>query len=302
MVRSLTIGSKLDSQIGKPDVVKRLSNLLLLPLLMITAEMALFPRFSFGDVKKDRKNVSSRIADEIARLRLHKIYVSDFLDVSDTRTDKGCYFSSVFSTLSKDQAKNFENLSRVGTQKFLVTAGLSATNLHNPESLAKLSAATGADAVLFGTLVLEKKHATLTLFLREAASGKELYQTQYRENLDPSFEALFPAVTSPDGQFFYFPGLDGITIPKCVYCPLPEYTDAARKAGINGTVSFSVVFTEQGKLKDVRVVRSLDPTLDQAAIEVIRKWSANPAKDASGNPVPVRVHVEVSFQPFSRLY
>jgi len=86
-------------------------------------------------VKKDRKNVSSRIAGEIARLPLHKIYVSDFLDVLDTRTDKGCYFSSVFSTLLKEQAKNFENLSRVDMQKFLVTGGLSATNLHNPNLL-----------------------------------------------------------------------------------------------------------------------------------------------------------------------
>jgi TonB family protein len=278
--------------------MKRLSTLLLAPLLLITAEMVLFPFFSLGDVKKDRKNASRLIAGEIARLQLHKVYVSDFLDVSRAHTDKSCYFSSVFSTLLKDQAKNFEILSRIDTQKFLVTAGISPANLHNPESLGKLSAATGADAVLFGTLVLEKTHATLTLFLREAANGKELYQTQYRENLDSSFEALFPAAISPDGQFFYFAGFDGVSTPKCGYCPQPEYTDAARKAGIDGTGLFSVIFTEQGKLKDVRVVRSLDRTLDQAAIDAMQKWSANPAKDATGNPVPVRVLVEVSFHRF----
>ncbi len=275
--------------------MKRLATFLLPPLLMIVTVMMLFPRFSRADVKKDRKNVSNLIAGEIARLQLHRIYVSDFSDISEARTDTGCYFSSVFSDLLKGKAKNFEVLSRIDTQKLLTTVGISDASLHNPESLAKLGAATGVDAVLFGTLVLEKKHATITLFLREVASGKELYQTQYRENLDPAFEALFPAVTSPDGHFFYFAGLDGISAPKCVYCPQPQYNDAARKARISGSVLVSAIFTEQGKLRDVRVVRSLDPTLDQATIDAMQKWSANPAKDASGNSVAVRVLVETTF-------
>src|SRR4029077_550922 len=121
----------------------------------------------------------------------------DFLDISGARTDKGCYFSSAFATLLKDQGKSFEILNRIDTQKSLLNAGISAANLHTPESLAKLSTAAGVDAVLFGNLVLEKKHATLTLLLREAPSGKELYQTEYRENLDATFEGLFPAVSSP---------------------------------------------------------------------------------------------------------
>jgi TonB family protein len=275
--------------------MKRLATFLLPPLLMIITEMMLFPCFSSADVKKDRKNVSGLIADEIARLQLRKIYVSDFLDISETRTDRGCYFSSVFSELLKEKAKNFEVLSRIDTQKILTTVGISDANLHNPESLAKLSTAARVDAVLFGSLVLEKKHATLTLLLREAASGKELYQTQYHENLDPTFEALFPAATSPDGHFFYFAGFDGISTPKCVYCPQPQYNDAARKARISGTVLVSAIFTEQGKLRDVRVVRSLDPTLDQATIDTMQKWSANSAKDVSGNSVAVRVPVETTF-------
>jgi TonB family protein len=276
--------------------MKRLATFLL-PLMIVT-EVMLFPVFSRADVKKDRKNVSSLIAGEIVRLQLHKIYVSNFLDISEARTDRGCYFSSVFSDLLKEKAKNFEVLGRMDTQKFLTTSGISDASLHNPASLATLGAATGADVVLFGTLVLEKKHATLTLLLRETASGKELYQTQYRENLDPAFEALFPAVTSPDGCFFYFAGLDGISSPKCVYCPQPQYSDAARKARISGSVLVSAIFTEQGKLREVRVVRSLDPALDQATIDSMQKWSANPAKDASGNSVAVRVLVETAFRLF----
>ena len=262
---------------------------------MMAVGIALFPRSCFGDAKKDRKKAAGLISGEITRLQVHKVYISDFLDPSGTRTDRGCFFSSVFSAYLKEQAKNFEILGRIETQKFLVRAGIPVANLHNLESLAKLSAATGADAILFGTLVLEKKHAALTLSLREVGNGRELYQTQYQESLDSTFEGAFPAATSPDGQFFYFPDLDGINEPKCIRCPLPGYTPAARKARVTGTVLFSVIVTEQGKFKDAWLVRSLEPSLEQAAIEAMRKWSLNPAKDTAGNPVPVRLVIEVSF-------
>ena len=278
--------------------MKRLFAPLRTPILAMAVGLALFAAPGFGDVKRERKDASDRIAGEIARLQLHKVYVSDFLDVSGNRTDKGYYFATIFSNLLKDEAKNFEILSRMDTQKFLITAGMSAATLHDPESLAKLSAGTGADAVLFGTLEIEKTRARLTFSLRETASGRELYQTQYRESLDSHFESSFPAATSPDGQFFYFAGLDGTTSPKCVYCPQPEYSNAARKAGLEGIVALSAVFTEQGNLKDIRVVSSLDPTLDQAALDAMQKWKANPAKDSAGNPVPVRLLVEVNFHIF----
>jgi TonB family protein len=285
----------MDSQMATPDVLKRLATVLLVLLLLMVAGLVLYPRFSLADVKKDRKKAAGLIAVEIARLQLRKIYVADFLDVSGTRTDKSCYFSSVFSTYLKEHAKNFEVLSRIDTQKFLGTAGISTANLRRPESLAKIGAATGADAILFGTLVLEKNHAALTFSLRDVSSGGELYQTQYQENVDSTFDGAFPAAAGPDGQLFYFPDFDGISSPKCVRCPPPEYTDAAKKARVTGTVLFSVIVTEQGKLKDARLIRSLEPSLERAAIDAMRKWSLNPAKDAAGNPVPVRVVIEVSF-------
>lgn len=275
--------------------MKRRCALLVTPLVMIVAGIALLPSFSLGDATKDRKNASGRIAGEISHIQLHKVYVSDFLDDSGMRGERGCYFSSVFSTFLKDQAKNFEILNRIETQKFLTTAGISASDLQKSESLAKLIAATGADAILFGTLTLKKGHAILALSLRETTKGRELYQTQYEERLTPFVEASFPATTSPDGQFFYFAGFDGISIPKCRSCPQPNYSDAARAARISGTVLLSAIFAEDGRLKDIRLVRSLDPALDAASVAAMQKWSVDPAKDPAGHPVPVRVPVETTF-------
>jgi TonB family protein len=90
-------------------------------------------------------------------------------------------------------------------------------------------------------------------------------------------------------------GENGITAPKGVYMPEPEYTDQARRKKINGTVLLSMVVAADGTVRDPAVTRSLDKGLDKQAIETVKKWKFEPAtKD--GQPVAVRIDVEVSFR------
>src|ERR1700675_1851586 len=73
----------------------------------------------------------------------------------------------------------------------------------------------------------------------------------------------------PEGV--YKPG-QGVTAPKPLYTPQPEYTDKARKQKINGTVVLTLVVTEAGKVRDVRVTRSLDRGLDKQATTAVSAW------------------------------
>lgn len=90
-------------------------------------------------------------------------------------------------------------------------------------------------------------------------------------------------------------GENGITAPKAIYMPQPEYTDEARRRKINGTVLLSFVVTADGTVRDPLVTRSLDNGLDKQALETVRKWKFQPATKA-GQPVAVRINVEVSFK------
>lgn len=88
---------------------------------------------------------------------------------------------------------------------------------------------------------------------------------------------------------------NGITAPKPLYHPDPEYTDKARKKKINGTVLLSIVVTPDGAVRDARVTTKLDEGLDQQAIKTVKTWKFQPAtKD--GKPVSVRVAVEMTFK------
>jgi TonB family protein len=90
-------------------------------------------------------------------------------------------------------------------------------------------------------------------------------------------------------------GRNGVSAPKCVYCPAAEYTNKARKAKLQGTVGLAVIVNPDGTVRDVRVTKSFEDGLDESAVKTVKKWEFKPAVDRDGNPVPVKVAVEVSF-------
>jgi periplasmic protein TonB len=87
----------------------------------------------------------------------------------------------------------------------------------------------------------------------------------------------------------------GVSAPKVVYDPDPEYSEEARKSKFQGTVVLWLVVSPDGKPQQIRVQRSLGMGLDEKAIEAVRQWRFEPAKK-DGQPVPVMINVEVNFR------
>jgi TonB family protein len=90
------------------------------------------------------------------------------------------------------------------------------------------------------------------------------------------------------------PGRDG-TPPVLTDHKEPGYSEEARLAKMQGTVTLFVVIGEDGKAKDIRVLKSLGLGLDEEAVEAVSKWQFRPGmKD--GQPVEVRSTIEVNFR------
>jgi TonB family protein len=87
----------------------------------------------------------------------------------------------------------------------------------------------------------------------------------------------------------------GVSAPKVLYDPDPEYSEEARKAKYQGTVVLWLVVAPDGKPQDIKVQRSLGMGLDEKAIEAVRQWRFEPAKK-DGHAVPVMINVEVNFR------
>jgi protein TonB len=87
----------------------------------------------------------------------------------------------------------------------------------------------------------------------------------------------------------------GVSAPRPIYDPDPEYSEEARKAKFQGAVLLWVVVGADGRPRDIRVQRSLGMGLDEKAIEAVRLWKFEPST-LDGRPVAVQVNIEVTFR------
>src|SRR5215469_3758872 len=87
----------------------------------------------------------------------------------------------------------------------------------------------------------------------------------------------------------------GVTAPRTIFSPDPDYSDEARKAKVQGTVTLVCVVGADGRTRDIRITRSLGRGLDQKALEAVRTWRFDPAQK-DGHPVAVEVSIEVNFR------
>jgi TonB family protein len=88
---------------------------------------------------------------------------------------------------------------------------------------------------------------------------------------------------------------NGVTPPRPLFKPEPEYSEEARKAKYQGTVVLYVEIWPDGKAHNIRVVRSLGLGLDDKAIEAVLKWKFAPGKK-DNTPVKVGATIEVNFR------
>jgi periplasmic protein TonB len=83
----------------------------------------------------------------------------------------------------------------------------------------------------------------------------------------------------------------------------PQYPDIARKAGVEGSVWVQVLVTENGLVKDLKILRATSTAkndealkmLKNAASDAARKWTFTPAM-LNGKPVAVWVAIPFNFK------
>lgn len=92
-----------------------------------------------------------------------------------------------------------------------------------------------------------------------------------------------------------FQGQDANAFTKWVYDHI-EYPEIAKENGIQGRVTIQFTIDKDGSVKDVKVLRGVDSSLDKEAVRVIQKspkWS--PGKQRN-KPVKVKYTFPIIFQ------
>jgi periplasmic protein TonB len=87
---------------------------------------------------------------------------------------------------------------------------------------------------------------------------------------------------------------DGVSAPRAIYTPEPEFSEEARKAKYQGVVVLNIIVGTDGRVHSPRVVRSLGMGLDEKALEGVKTWKFDPSKK-DGRAVAVEMNIEVAF-------
>jgi protein TonB len=102
--------------------------------------------------------------------------------------------------------------------------------------------------------------------------------------------AQTPAQTDDERVYDLGPG---VTPPRVIKQVNPHYsTDQGVRAV--GSVIIALVVSSKGLPKDPHVVKSLEKSLDQSAVEAVKEWRFTPAQ-MDGKAIAVRVSVQIQF-------
>ncbi len=75
----------------------------------------------------------------------------------------------------------------------------------------------------------------------------------------------------------------------------PKYSHYAQEHRISGECVIGLIVDTDGVPQNVHAVRSLEPSLDQNAIEAVKKWRYTPPM-TNGNAVPFEGTVRIDFK------
>jgi len=96
------------------------------------------------------------------------------------------------------------------------------------------------------------------------------------------------------GPGYFTPGVNGVSSPRPIFTPEPEFSEEARKAKYQGVVILYAIVGPDGRVHNARVTRSLGMGLDEKALEIVRQWKFDPGKK-DGRAVAVEMNLEIAF-------
>ena len=87
----------------------------------------------------------------------------------------------------------------------------------------------------------------------------------------------------------------GLTAPVVQNKVVPKYPPEAKAERVQGAVAVEATVTKEGRVAEARVKTGVDPRLDAAALEAVRQWTFEPARDKEGRAVAVLFTVTLRF-------
>ena len=255
-------------------------------------------------------HTGQRIREAHLKEKAPAVLVMDFFRNSmGSYSRLGTLLADKFSESLTASAKGFKVLGRKALSEYLVQNWTTLEDLQSTDVYFQIGRQIGASGVILGTMQEENGKLYLTLHLEgfgPCPNAKGIFEgtdDRIRFPLTDELHALLfepgPNYTRKPDQIPEQPGIfkasiSGVSVPKCLYCPQHGYSDVARAAKYQGSVTLSIVVTVEGEVTSIYVLKAAPFGLTTEAIEDAKHWRFEPGKK-DGKPVSVRVETESTF-------
>jgi TonB family protein len=150
----------------------------------------------------------------------------------------------------------------------------------------------------------ESLHLELLEALRTDKDQEKLEKILDRELTLESCDPVIIGVPGETGTHFLLimiksgPEVQGPPVfsggTKAVHKVMPSYPIELRQQGVEGQVGLQVAVDEDGTVQGIRIVKSLHPYLDNAAVQALKQWKFEPLF-YDGKPVAAMIAMTVNF-------
>ncbi len=130
---------------------------------------------------------------------------------------------------------------------------------------------------------------------QETSLNVKLSIGQVTENVDVIANGVPSAAATHSAQPTRIRVGGNVQATRILSMPRPTYPEAAQAAGVQGAVVLEGIISKEGSLTSIKVVNSVDPALDQAALEAVRQWQYQPTL-LNGEPVEVITSITINFK------
>jgi TonB family protein len=246
---------------------------------------------------------ATQIAAAISHAKLPQVIVFDFSGPGKKMTLLGQDFAATFRAALAGSSPKFqvEDAQTVGPalDRLLYAPEIALY----PESLLAAAQDLQASGFVMGEMSIDGDKLTIQISAYRSRDGKALRAMVLTWALTDDLKALVEKkavnlASSAGGAPIFDGGTNGITSPKCLYCPRANYSSEAMDHKLQGVTALVVIVETDGTIDNIRVVKTLPFGLTAKAMEAVRKWKLAPAVGPDGKPVRVRQIIEVTFQLF----
>jgi TonB family protein len=245
-------------------------------------------------------NSAEKIAKKLKGQKPHMVAVPDFTLADGSPSPIGKHFAELVAAFIPRHAKSVPVAKRDSFISAFGPKGPTNTDLDSRETRNRLSSVLHVDFVVIGTVDLNESTYSVHLTTRRSFDGFVVIEQSLIMNRTPFTDSLsepfppqsqsdVPRAASPDGKAF-----KNVTLPTCIYCPQPSYTELARSQKIQATALFDVIVSASGTAAAVHPAKLAGYGLDEQAFNAIMGWRFKPAL-VDGQPHAVIVQIEVTF-------